>query len=215
MKGYYIIFISLCFISCVQKKKEEIPDFNLIADRNVEIIVNEEIKKALNNLAFTSVIVDHKCHETECGNKMNKGIGNILTKTNFYFNITEHEKDLIIINEIENNCVNNDCFNIVISTEKYTIPINKIKTIDIQEFPSNMGIPIEINVFSLFIDSEYEAQSFKNEYVIARKSNGYDGDITYEKGVKNENLIILEIPSKQAVYLKKSIELLMKEYKNN
>jgi hypothetical protein len=63
----------------------------------VEIIVNEEIQKALNNLAFTSVIVDHKCHKIDCGNKKNKGIGNILTKSNFYFNITEHEKDLIII----------------------------------------------------------------------------------------------------------------------
>lgn len=160
------------------------------------------------------MIVDHKCHEAECGNKMNQGQGNILTKTNFYFNITEYKKDLIIIDEVENNCINNDCYNIVMSAEKYTIPIDKIKSIDIQEFHKNNGIPIDKNIISFFIDTEYNAKSFKNEYVISRKLNGYNGDITYQKGVKNVNLIILQVPSKQAVKLKKSIELLMKEYKN-
>lgn len=45
MKVNYIIFLLLSLISCGQNKKEEIPNFNLIADRSVELFVNEGIKK--------------------------------------------------------------------------------------------------------------------------------------------------------------------------
>ena len=78
-----------------------------------------------------------------------------------------------------------------------------------------LGIPIEENIFSLDIDSEYAADSFVNEYVISRKWDGYDGKITYEKGLKNDNRIIIDMPLRQAAILKKSIELLTNEYKMN
>ena len=176
---------------------KSIPKFEMSANRNVEISIDEETKYALEDLSLINLK-----YETDCNETMQQTYN-----VDFYFEISQDSKDLIIIIYYSNPCKNEDVNKYI---EKYTIPISKIKSIDVETFdPYHInGNSKEFNM--IFINMQYNSDTITKEYV---ESGIYNNKIVYtEKTIKVKN-VILEARKEICVKIKNDIDLLVKKFK--
>ena len=218
MNFYKLFFIVIMFFVLGCKKnevvKEEIRDYYLEADkiidvdRNVSIDISEAAKSALNYL-IRPIRIQSPC---DYGNKeLFRDY-----KLDFYFQITNERKVLIII--IDWNRSNCGFMNssVVKSVIKYTIPIDKIDILEkLKGFPS-LYISTEPNHSTVSLDMDYSAKLIGYEYVSSRfpfEDLGNQSQNKIEVNSYNESSIQIEMTDEQADNFIKSLKILIKEFK--
>ena len=218
MNFYKLFFIVIMFFVLGCKKnevvKEEIRDYYLEADkisdvdRNVSIDISEAAKSALNYL-IRPIRIQSPC---DYGNKeLFRDY-----KLDFYFQITNESKDLIIIMDWNRSYCGFMNSSVVKSVSKFTIPIDKIDFLYKSDVSLGTYIGTEPNHSAVYIDMDYSAKLIGYEYVSSRfpfEDVGNQSQNKIEVNSYNESSIQIEMTDEQADNFIKSIKILIKEFK--
>lgn len=187
----------MLLISC-KKDEVKIPNFEMTGDRNVDLNISSNAKVALEHLAGI-----HINYETICEVNVIKEY-----KVGFYFDINNNAKKLIIIEYFSNPCENNEG-NINRFSRKYTIPIDKINWLSIDDF--GRIFTLENNEYcQLYINMDYNANSITEEF---SESRGKKESRTYHSGINKQTSVIIEVPKVFCPKIKHDIEVIMSEFK--
>lgn len=209
MKQLTLLILVLIFFSCKGQKK--IPNFDLTAERVVDIKINKNVKKALNKLSYSSIDLHYLCGEGLSSKRSCQGF--LEAKVNFYFTLTENKKELIVIQKYKNECLGNDCFTMIRQTEKLMIPLKEIKSVDISEAYSGTFGKTSEKLALLVINAEYNANTIYNQTISAQKWSKESDEISYNDNKSKDNYILFYSDIGQALTIKEAIENLAKEYK--
>lgn len=218
MNFYKLFFVLIIFLVYGCKKneviREEILDYYLEADkisdvdRNVSIDISEGAKSALNYL-IRPIRIQSPC---DYGNK------ELLQdyKLDFYFDITNERKDLIIVRDWNRGYCGFLRSSLMKSVSKFTIPVDKIDFLEkLDDFPSNY-IATEPNHSTVHLDMDYSAKLIRYEYVESRfpfEDLGSPSQNKINVNSYNESSILIEMTDKQADNFIKSLKILIKEFK--
>jgi hypothetical protein len=198
MKILKFLFLTIIF-SCKTSNKEEIPNFSFENERNVEISINAETRSALETLSNTNLEYSEKCEI----NKTN------VYGINFYFNITEKKKDLIILETLKLPCSKSSS-GLNRSIRKYTIPIEKINYV----YTNKVNLPsivIGEGNYYVFIEMEFNNKSITQDYVTER---GCCNNLYYNKNNLKEKEISIMADRENSEKIKNSINTIIKTLKN-
>jgi hypothetical protein len=190
----FLLTISLFTISCKSQKEIE-PNFDMSANTEVNIRVNDNVRNAMEHITNSSVNINSNCD----ANKIRK------YSVDFYFNVNQNTKELIIIQYFGNPCEKGD-MNLSHLGEKLIIPIEKIGSIDAEDIFNTYVDRSNDDFGQLFINMEYKSNSMVNEHRELRGTNFYTSTL-------NQNYVILDIPKNNIEKLKKSIETLILEFR--
>ncbi|WP_313805658.1 hypothetical protein [Flavobacterium sp.] len=190
-----LLIVYLTLSSCNGQKKE--PSFEIQEENQVTIKVNNQTNQTLEYLANSSIEIISLC-------KYNIDREYTL---DFYFHITEKNKELIIVEYFSNPCEEKQG-NVNKLIQKNTIPIEKIGYLEIEDFPTTNFVDNSDRKFrQLFITMEYNTKSISKEFTESRGNSFYSD-------TEKANVIILEIPKENVERIKKAIEHLVTEFKN-
>ena len=163
--------------------------------RKVEMELQHNVEQVLEDLSHVSLNYESKCNESKLK----------YYELDFYFNINKQLKELIVIHSFINKC-DTSKNNVNRFKEKLTIPIQKIKSVDIEYFDTSFvsGQPNEF--CNIFINMKYDQASIKNEFIEIRGEK-------LNEGVKYESTLILNSRPEVALKIKKDIDDLIEEFK--
>ena len=218
MNIYKLSFVLIMFLIFGCKKneviKEEIPDYYLEidkisdVDRNVSIDVSTAAKSALNYLV-SPIRIQCPC---DYGNK------ELLQdyKLDFYFDITNERKDLIIVRDWNRGYCGFLSSSTMKSVSKFTIPIDKIDILHKSDASLGTYIGTEPNHSAVYIDMDYSSKFIKYEYVESRfpfEDLGNQSQNKIEVNSYNKSSILIEMTDEQTDNFIKSLKILIKEFK--
>jgi hypothetical protein len=190
-----LLFTVFTITSSCNAQKETEPTFDMFASTEVNIPVNNNVRNALEYIANSSINLSSNC---DADKKREYTL-------DFYFNINQNTKELIILEYFSNPCEKGES-NVNHLGEKFVIPIQKIGSVDAEDIFNTYVDRSNKDIRQLFINMEYKSNTIVNEKKELRGKEFYSTTV-------HQNYIILDIPKDNIEKLKNAIETLIVEFR--